>query len=392
MRPRAERVAIVGGGLAGTACALRLAELDPARRVTLYDQDAVGGTSAFSVGSLTAAGTKWQRDAGITDTPAEHLQTLLAMCSFDGDAADLARYRTLLASCCDAASAALETLASWGLTFAGPFLEPPHPKPRMHNVVASGAAMMTLLRMRLETAGIDVRELAPVHEIRRAGEGFEIVAEPAPERFDDVVVACGDRAARTSAVPGLNPRATGEPIEMAARLCHAKEHVPQFAAGLRAVAPGAPWIEPARDVVLACEVRAGEETIEPERFLADLPAFASRDVYLSVKEPARLAGRRVSTFPAIGYATLEDWMRTPLVHRRDPLEIGPFRVVVSFVDGALDVDGAMRVLGAGAAAEPHLFACGSAGVGGMRLEGHGHHLIWAAYSGMRAAEAIAGRE
>lgn len=392
MSPRAKGAAVIGGGLAGTACALRLVELDPARRVTLYEQDAVGGTSAFSVGSLTAAGTKWQRNAGVVDTPAEHLQTMLAMCAFDGDARDIARYHALLRACCEAGAETLEMLASWGLYFAGPFLEPPHPKPRMHNVISSGAAMMTLLRMRLESAGIDVRELTPVREINPNGGVLEIVSDVSREAFDDVVVACGDRAARVSTVPGLNPRATGEPIDMAARLCGAKTHQPQYAIGLRAVAPGAPWIEPARDFVATCDVLVDGTTIPGRRFLEDLARFAARDVFLLAADAARFTRERVSTFPAIGYATLADWLRTPLVHKREPLELGPFRVVVSFVDGALDVDHDMRVVGTAGVPHPNLYACGSAGVGGMRLEGHGHHLIWAAHSGLRAAEAIAHRE
>jgi fumarate reductase flavoprotein subunit len=389
MPPRAKRVAIVGGGLAGTACALRLAELGPDIDVTVYEQSIVGGTSAYAIGSFTAAGTRWQKTAGIEDTAAEHLETLLALCAFDGDEADRLRYRALLEECCREGAATLETLASWGLSFAGPYLEPPHPKARMHNVISSGAAMMGLLRVRLESTAVDVREQAAVRDVAREGAGFTIASGTACETFDEVVVACGDRAARTGAIPGLNPNATGEPIDMAARLSGAKAHKPQFAPGLRATAPGAPSIEPAKDFVRVCDVLVDGSTIPGERFLDDVGAFAERDVFLRVLEPDRLAGQRISTWPGVGYATLRDVGRTPLVRRRAPLELGPFRVVVSFVDDGLDVDSQMRVIDARGAPAEHLYACGSAGVGGMRLEGHGHHLLWAAHSGLRAAAAIA---
>jgi fumarate reductase flavoprotein subunit len=373
-RAEAGRVAIVGGGLAGTACALRLSERDSSRRITLYEQEGVGGTSARAIGSLTAAGTKWQRNAGVIDTPAEHLRTLLTLCEFDGEAQDLQRYRGLLRACCDAGAATLEMLAAWGLFFAGPFLEPPHPKPRMHNVVSSGAAMMALLRMRLGATRVELRERAAVLDIARNGAVFEVATASSRETFAALVVACGDRAARTGPIPALNPHATGRPIDMVEQIYGLLPHRPQYAPGLRAVAPGAPHIAPDPAFLAACELRVDA---------------ATRDVFLIVTEPQRFADEHVSTFPAIGYATLADVLATPLVHRRDPLELGPFRDVVSFVDGGLDVDESMHVLDAERTPIPHLYACGSAAVGGMRLEGHGHHLLWAAYSGSRAADALA---
>jgi len=242
--------------------------------------------------------------------------------------------------------------------------------------------------MRLDPTDVEVREHSPVRGIARHGDAFEIATDKSRDSYDELVIACGDRSARTGSIPARNPRATGEPIEMIADLCAAKTHRPQCAVGLRAVATGAPSIAPDPKFLAACDVLVDGATV-PGRQLLDEPApFAAHDLFLLVTDAQRFMRERVSTYPAIGYATLADLLPTSLVAGREPLRLGPFRVVVSFVDGALDVDSAMRVLGADRAPVAHLYACGSAGVGGMRLEGHGHHLLWAAHGGLLAAHAI----
>jgi fumarate reductase flavoprotein subunit len=139
----------------------------------------------------------------------------------------------------------------------------------------------------------------------------------------------------------------------------------------------------------ACDVVGDGVTVPGQRVLEEPAQFAGRDLFLKVTDVERFTRERVSTYPAIGYATLADILPTTLVAKREPLLLGPFRVVVSFVDAGLDVDLTMRILDANAAPVAGLYACGSAGVGGMRLEGHGHHLLWAAHSGLTAAGAIA---
>jgi hypothetical protein len=64
--------------------------------------------------------------------------------------------------------------------------------------------------------------------------------------------------------------------------------------------------------------------------------------------------------------------------------IGPARLYITFTDGGLAVDGTHRVLGADRQPIPGLYAAGSAGQGGLLLEGHGHHLGWAFTSGRLA--------
>ena len=64
--------------------------------------------------------------------------------------------------------------------------------------------------------------------------------------------------------------------------------------------------------------------------------------------------------------------------------LGPVRAVFVHAEGGLAVDLEHRVLRAGGAAIPGLYAAGSTGQGGLLLRGHGHHLAWAFASGRRA--------
>jgi predicted oxidoreductase len=59
---------------------------------------------------------------------------------------------------------------------------------------------------------------------------------------------------------------------------------------------------------------------------------------------------------------------------------------VVFTDGGLDVTERLQVRRADGSVISGLYAAGSAGQGGLLLEGHGHHLGWAFISGR-----IAGR-
>jgi succinate dehydrogenase/fumarate reductase flavoprotein subunit len=75
----------------------------------------------------------------------------------------------------------------------------------------------------------------------------------------------------------------------------------------------------------------------------------------------------------------------------EPLEQGPFialgpvRGYISITEGGLAVTDDLRVLGENAEPIPGLYAAGSAGQGGVLLDGHGHHLAWAFVSGRQAA-------
>jgi succinate dehydrogenase/fumarate reductase flavoprotein subunit len=68
------------------------------------------------------------------------------------------------------------------------------------------------------------------------------------------------------------------------------------------------------------------------------------------------------------------------------IAMGPVRHYLNFSDSGVAVDTSLRVLGREDKPIPGLFAAGFIGMGGMLLEGHGHHIGWAFTSGR-----IAGR-
>jgi succinate dehydrogenase/fumarate reductase flavoprotein subunit len=82
---------------------------------------------------------------------------------------------------------------------------------------------------------------------------------------------------------------------------------------------------------------------------------------------------------------------------RQPLDrgpwiaMGPVRHYLNFSDSGVAVDTRLNVLGPGDKPIPGLFAAGFIGMGGMLLEGHGHHIGWAFTSGRLAGRHAAYR-
>ena len=95
---------IVGGGACGMMAALRAAECG-AKSVAIFEKSTKqGSNSEYSSGSLVAGGTRWQREAGIVDTPERHAEDILAV-SGDVDAKDV------VYAVCEAAPKYVEWLA-----------------------------------------------------------------------------------------------------------------------------------------------------------------------------------------------------------------------------------------------------------------------------------------
>ncbi len=60
------------------------------------------------------------------------------------------------------------------------------------------------------------------------------------------------------------------------------------------------------------------------------------------------------------------------------------RYFINFTDGGVAVNDRLQVLGSRDAPIAGLYAAGLIGMGGVLLEGHGHHLGWAFTSGRLA--------
>lgn len=143
-------VVVVGGGAAGLVAAL--AATEAGADVLVLERDAVPrGSTALSAGLVPAAGTRFQRAAGIADDPAQFARDIMAKAGGEPDP-DLVRFVTA------AAAPALEWLAdSYGLPFSvlEGFRYPGHAANRMHGLPSrSGLELIDALRAAAERVGI----------------------------------------------------------------------------------------------------------------------------------------------------------------------------------------------------------------------------------------------
>ncbi len=190
-------VIVVGGGGSGLAAASSAARLG--RKVILLEKAAqLGGSTAWSVGSISATGTSHQRRAGIKDSPDEHFEDLGLFAGALANRDNLALRRILVDNITDT----FEWLQSTGLVFSGPTVEPPHRHPRMHNVMPSSRAFPYHLGRHARALGVDIRLRARVMKLITSDGGVGgVVVEDAAGRErrilarQGVVLASGDYSA-----------------------------------------------------------------------------------------------------------------------------------------------------------------------------------------------------
>jgi len=222
-------VIVVGGGGAGLAAAIEAAEAG-ARTLLLEKNPQLGGSTAWSIGSVTATQTPHQRQRGIRDNPADHWADMPGFAG-DLDARDNAALRRVL---CDAMPETFQWLLDSGVRFFGPMPEPPHRQPRMHNVLPNSRAFIHHLQRRARRAGVVVRLSARVTALHLHGGRVDgVVVDGAAERplraRGGVVLAAGDftnspplkarfMGAQEAKVEGVNPTATGDGQQLAEAL------------------------------------------------------------------------------------------------------------------------------------------------------------------------------
>lgn len=255
--PRADEtvdVLVVGGGGAGLAAAIEAVELG-VRVVLLEKNAALGGSTSWSIGSVTASQTPHQRAQGIADTPHAHWED---MPGFAGDLAgrDNDGLRRVL---CDAMPETFQWLLDSGVRFMGPMPEPPHRVPRMHNVLPNSRSFIYHLTRRAYRAGVDIRVQTRVTELvleRDGVVGVLVELEDGSVRRVDarggVILAAGDftnspelkgrfMGPQEAKVNAVNPTATGDGQHMAER-CGA-----QILNGDLALGPEIRFIAPAKE-------------------------------------------------------------------------------------------------------------------------------------------------
>lgn len=486
---------VVGGGGAGLAAAIEAASLG--RDVVLLEKNpALGGTTAWSVGSITATCTPFQIRKGIKDSPREHFED---MALFAGELAardNLVLRRVLTDNLPDT----FAWLLSLGVDFIGPMPEPPHRYPRMHNVLPNSRAYIYHLARRCRKLGVEVRLNIRVNQLLLDGRrvtGVEAAGEDGGRHTylarGGVVLASGDYSADpemkatyispdVAEVEPINVASTGDGQRLGTRL-GARILNGDLALGpeIRFVPPrgrnliqALPPIKLVTGTIRWSMEHAPSWVLRPflmmflttalapspnlfregailvnrngERFTDEM----DRPAYALPKQPEKtgyilfdhkLATRFsewpyfISTAPGVAYAYLADYRRNrrDIFHRartvgalaarigankanlekaiadynealatgggnpsqaamRQPLTeapfygLGPTRSYMCFTDGGLSVTPRLEVTDAGGEPISGLFAAGSAGQGGLLLEGHGHHIGWALTSGR-----IAGR-
>ncbi|WP_459617017.1 FAD-dependent oxidoreductase [Bordetella sp. 2513F-2] len=480
-------VLVIGAGGAGLAAAYEAAKAG--RRVVVLEKNPQpGGSTSWSVGSVTAAGTPHQRAAGIQDTADAHFDDLALHAGKLVSRDNLSLRRILV----DNSSEALQWLMDLGVVFVGPEEEPPHRVARMHNVVPNSKSFAYHLSRHCRALGVEIRLCtASTRFIVENGRVMGAMAT-GPDgrelRFMaryGVVLASGDYSGAADlksslATPGVvpvepvNPTATGDGHRMAlaigARVINGDivrgpimrfippvrrsfvQRLPPSRLFARMIAWSMGHIPPAilRPFLMSFLttalgpssglMRQGAILINKQgrRFTNELDGPAA-DVALQPGKVAwivmdeALAGRFrkwphfISTAPGVAYAYLKDYQRNrpDIFHRGDTLPqlavsmgvppqelrdtidqyntsedrgvrpaigpgpyyaLGPVKSYVVFTDGGLSVNERLEVLNVDGQPIAGLYAAGSAGQGGLLLEGHGHHLGWAFVSGR-----IAGR-
>lgn len=144
-------VVVVGGGGAGLAAAVTAAE-HGASVALVERRDELGGTTAYSVGSLTAAGTPLQRRRGIHDDPLELVEDMWAFDQtlLEGDNPALRKLYAV------ESGRTYDWLVAHGVVFSGPYPEPPHRVPRMHNVIPNSRSYIARLAEAAHRSGVDI--------------------------------------------------------------------------------------------------------------------------------------------------------------------------------------------------------------------------------------------
>lgn len=483
-------VIVVGGGGSGLAAAAEAAK--GGAKVLILERDAkIGGTTAWSVGAYTSSATPHQRRAGVVDDPDQHYKDM-DLVNANAKRPDNLVLRRIMTH---GAPETFQWLMDLGVEFIGPNPEPPHTRPRMHNVVPGASAYIHFVGGHCRKLGVAIECSSSLTDIVRDGDriaGVE-VEKPDGRRVVHragraVILASGDfsgnREMRARFFPQevvnaepINGVNTGEPIIVGEKLGakiingdYSNFYIPRMRfvpppdenwvqrippwrivgksirIGMR-YAPSAllrPFLMKFITTALGPEpalFKAGAALVNVQGKLIEVdPASPARHLALDPPNKGYIVFDRkiaerfekwpdfVSTAPNVAYAYLKDYRTSrrdiyfeagsiaelagklgigadalaasiaahngrhndpDKRHEAPPFyALGPVRGYLTTTEGGLSVDEHLRVTDAAGTPFPGLYAAGSAGQGGVILDGHGHHITWAFVSGRHAGRSV----
>lgn len=246
-------VVVIGGGGSGLAAAIEAASLG--RSVVLIEKDgAIGGTTARSIGIITASCTPQQLRAGVRDSAQDHFEDLRRFNVPLGLPGNEKLQRLLI----DNGADTLKWLMSMGLEFYGPMKELPHRKPRMHAVLPNARAYPYHLGRRALALGVDIRTSTRARRLVVEGGQVTGVVCDGPNgvvsfRARGIVLCTGDysgsaekRAAflppQLANVQPVNPLNTGDGHDMVTNIGGKILNSNLHLAGIRFQPPPQKWI------------------------------------------------------------------------------------------------------------------------------------------------------
>lgn len=200
---------IIGAGACGMVAALAAKEASQA--VLVIEADSLPrGSTALSAGLIPAAGTRFQRNSGITDDPLVFGADIQRKAHDENDP-------ELVTALADGSGPAIEWLADrFGLPFSvvTDFDYPGHSARRMHGLpTRSGAELVDRLRQTCEAEGIDIicerRATVLHHEGRRISGVTVALPDGSTERIGcaRLILACngfgGNRAMVAEHMPAI---------------------------------------------------------------------------------------------------------------------------------------------------------------------------------------------
>lgn len=290
-------VIVVGGGGSGLAAAIEARE-HGASVLLLEKNLALGGSTAWSIGSVSSSGTPHQKKRGIVDSPQDHWADMPGFAG-DLDARDNPELRRIL---CHEIPDTFQWLLDSGVRFMGPMPEPPHRQPRMHNVLPNSRSFIYHLERRARRAGVDIKTGMRVTALVQVeGRVVGVSAEANEDGFlfrsrKGTVLAAGDftndpvfksrfMGVQESKVEGVNLTATGDGQRLAEGLGG------RIVNGDLALGPEIRFIAPAKETFV--------RRLPPWRWLAVYMEWALDHLPASILRPFMMKFLTTALAPSI---------------------------------------------------------------------------------------------